>query len=165
MLTLYIADVERDVGMKKLSQEEAAKVLEDMKVKMEIPKAAVTQWKKNTALDMAIEALKHSEVPNSSDCISRQAAIDVLKGLPTWWADEGGHYGGAQPPMVALLDPEDAVSAIENLPSAQPEREKGKWTKDCACEICGFKPWYERDIHTLSFCPNCGAKMSGGEQE
>ena len=54
------------------------------------------------------------------DVISRQAAIDALKGLPTWWADEGGYYGGAQPPMVALLDPEDAVSAIENLPSAQP---------------------------------------------
>jgi hypothetical protein len=56
------------------------------------------------------------------DSISRQAAIDVLKGLPTWWADEGGYYGGAQPPMVALLDPEDAVSAIENLSSAQPEQ-------------------------------------------
>ena len=55
------------------------------------------------------------------DLISRQAAIDALKGLPTWWADEGGYYGGAQPPMVALLDPEDAVSAIENLPSAQPD--------------------------------------------
>ena len=57
----------------------------------------------------------------SEDVISRQAAIDALKGLPTWWADAGGYYGGAQPPMVALLDPEDAVSAIENLPSAQPE--------------------------------------------
>ena len=55
------------------------------------------------------------------DLISRQAVIEALKGLPTWWADEGGYYGGAQPPMVALLDPEDAVSAIENLPSAQPE--------------------------------------------
>ena len=121
MPTLYIADVERDVGMKNLSRKEAAKVLEGMKVKIEIPKAAVTQWKRNTALDMAIEALKYSEVPNSSDCISRQAAIDALKGLPTWWADEGGYYGGAQPPMVALLDPEDTVSAIENLPSAQPE--------------------------------------------
>jgi len=56
-----------------------------------------------------------------TELISRQEAIDALKGLPTWWADEGGYYGGAQPPMVALLDPEDAVSAIENLPPAQPE--------------------------------------------
>lgn len=55
----------------------------------------------------------------SNDTIYRQAAIEALKGLPTWWADEGGYYDGAQPPMVALLDPEDAVSAIENLPSAQ----------------------------------------------
>jgi len=57
----------------------------------------------------------------NDDLISRQAAIDAIKGLPTWWADEGGYYGGAQPPMKALLDPTDAVSAIENLPSAQPE--------------------------------------------
>ena len=56
-----------------------------------------------------------------SDLISRQAAVDALKGLPTWWAAGGGYYGGAQPPMVALLDAEDAVSAIEYLPSAQPE--------------------------------------------
>ena len=55
------------------------------------------------------------------DLISRQEAIDVLKGLPTWWADEGGYYGGAQPPMEALLEPDDAISALENLPSAQPE--------------------------------------------
>lgn len=53
--------------------------------------------------------------------IERQAATDAVKGLPTWWADEGGYYGGAQPPMKALLDPEDVVSAIENLPSAQAE--------------------------------------------
>ena len=79
--------------MKKLSQEESAKVLEDMKVKMEIPKAAVTQWKKNTALDMAIEALKHSEVPNSSDCISRQDAIDAIKTMSS-----------AQPEIIRCKD-------------------------------------------------------------
>ena len=42
-----------------------------------------------------------------------------------------------------------------------PERKVGKWTEDNACEFCGFKPWYERDIHTLSYCPNCGADMRG----
>ena len=44
--------------------------------------------------------------------------------------------------------------------AAQPERKKGKWTEDNACPFCGFQPWYERDIHTLSFCPNCGARMT-----
>ena len=41
----------------------------------------------------------------------------------------------------------------------QPEREKGEWTKGNACEFCGFQPWYEGDIHTLSYCPNCGSDM------
>ena len=71
--------------------------------------------------EMPSASINCSEFPNSSDTIYRQAAIDALKGLPTWWADEGGYYGGARPPMVALLDPEDAVSAIENLPSAEPQ--------------------------------------------
>ena len=104
------------------------------------------------------------------DLISRQAAIDALKGLPTWWADEGGYYGGAQPPMEALLEPEDAISALENLPSAQPERKKGKWINAYPdiepnpmfmygiCSVCG----YEQAISDkLKFCPNCGADMRG----
>lgn len=74
MLTLYIADAERDAGMKNLSRKEALEILNGMKVKIKIPKAAVMQNKRNAALDMAIEALKYSEIPNSStDCISRQA--------------------------------------------------------------------------------------------
>lgn len=45
-------------------------------------------------------------------------------------------------------------------------RKKGKWTKENACEFCGFQPWFERDIHTLSFCPNCGADLrEEGETE
>ena len=51
------------------------------------------------------------------------------------------------------------LQRILEQPTIETERKKGEWTKDCACEICGFKPWYERDIHTLSFCPNCGADM------
>lgn len=57
------------------------------------------------------------------------------------------------------------IGVLNNVPTIEPERKKGKWTKDCACEICGFKPWYERDIHTLSFCPNCGADMRGDEHD
>ena len=77
------------------------------------------------------------------DLISRQAAIDALKGLPTWWADGGGYYGGAQPPMVALLDPEDAVSAIDNLPSAQPEIIR---CRDCLMHgVCRFEKAFGLD--------------------
>lgn len=46
-----------------------------------------------------------------------------------------------------------------NAPTIEPERKKGRWTDNNACPFCGFQPWYERDIHTLSFCPNCGADM------
>lgn len=87
-----------------------------------------------------------------SDLIDRQEAIKALKGLPIYWADE-----------EALLEPKDAIFAIENLPTAEPKR--GKWTKENACEFCGYKPWYERDIHTLNFCSHCGADMRGEKNE
>jgi len=57
------------------------------------------------AVDMAIEALKYSEVPNSSECISRQAAIDAVSEA---CFELRGVFGRC----------EDALKA---LPSAQPE--------------------------------------------
>ena len=41
------------------------------------------------------------------------------------------------------------------------ERKKGEWTKNNTCPFCGFLPWYYGDIHTLSFCPNCGSDLRG----
>ena len=64
--------------MKNLSPKEAIAILSDMKIDIPVPKAAVTQRKRNVALDMAISALSCSEIPNSSDSISRQAAIETL---------------------------------------------------------------------------------------
>ena len=76
MTTHCIVDAEKDADMKSLSQEEAIAILNDMKIEFPVPKAAVTQRKRNVALDMAISAMSCSETPNSSDTISRQAAID-----------------------------------------------------------------------------------------
>ena len=61
-----------------MTVDEAIICLSDMKIKVAIPKAAVTQIKRNLALDMAINALNCSEIPNNSDTISRQAAIDKI---------------------------------------------------------------------------------------
>jgi hypothetical protein len=45
-----------------------------------------------------------------------------------------------------------------------PEDEDGEWTS-YACSMCKHTTdSYYRDVHDLSrYCPNCGAKMKGGE--
>ena len=55
---------------KKLTNNEAVKILDDLKVKIDIPKSAVTQRNRNIALDMAIQA------------IEEQRWIPVSEGLP-----------------------------------------------------------------------------------
>lgn len=52
-------------------------------------------------------------------------------------------------------------ATIKHMPTIE-ARKTGEWTSENACEFCGFQPWYENDIHTLSYCPNCGADMRGG---
>ena len=56
------------------------------------------------------------------------------------------------------------LQAIQEQPTIE-ERKKGAWTDNNACPFCGFQPWYERDIHTLSFCPNCGADLRGEDDD
>ena len=83
------------------------------------------------------------------DLISRQDVLNYIDTMPSELTSNGRR-------MIRRIR---LTEYIEELPSAQPERKRGEWTAECACEFCGFQPWYERDIHTLSFCPNCGADM------
>ena len=92
------------------------------------------------------------------DLISRQALLEKKKRIP-----------------IAMIVTEDKiiyrdvvfVKDIEVLPSADPERKKGKWIdksggiKDAwnYCSICG-----EQAIDLYDFCPNCGADMRGEEE-
>ena len=80
-----------------------------------------------------------------NDPIDRQTAIDA-------------HYEYCNKHPNASF-PVWSLKILEDLPSAQPQRKRGEWTNNNSCPFCGFEPWYERDIHSLSFCPNCGADM------
>ena len=98
-----------------------------------------------------------------NDTISRQAAIDAL--------DKRFDSIPMEQTTEILLLRKD----LRNLPSAQPQRMRGKWTygedeygiDGYHCDKCGFfVPWdythkfidFIKDYH---FCPNCGADMRG----
>lgn len=95
------------------------------------------------------------------DLISRKAAIETV-GINTW-----------------------AGQRLSRLPSAEPQRKKGKWIKMSdvdgvywACSECGeelprvskFDPQFDlfprlKSIEKTNYCPNCGADMRGEENE
>lgn len=72
-------------------------------------------------------------------------------------------------PSSPTTDREDrlinyCISAVKNFPAADVRPvAKARWK--CvsigryACSYCGDEPYYSGDIHTLRFCPNCGATM------
>lgn len=49
---------------------------------------------------------------------------------------------------------------LNEIPAAdvRPVRH-GRWGVKNECSECGCQPWFERDIHTINFCPKCGADM------
>ena len=93
----------------------------------------------------------YSEFPNNSDTISRQQAIDELH--------------GKDPSQI--WDTADIEVWLNTLPSAQPERKKGKWIHNSPvtmkCDQCGLviKDW---DWHRFKYCPNCIADMRGDKE-
>lgn len=63
----------------------------------------------------------------------------------------------------------DAVSLVESMPSAQPERKTGRWLYDeerCATGIYAICSACDESIYqtgNFRYCPNCGARMMEGE--
>ena len=103
-----------------------------------------------------------------NDLISRQAAIDALD-------EYFGRIGKLK--RRGLTKGEraislDVVGAIRTLPSAQPERKKGRWIPHededgehygDKCSECG--EWYVMPYGKTNFCPKCGADMRGEKHE
>ena len=102
-----------------------------------------------------------------AEYIEREALIEHIKDLPTWWSDGGGVYEGINTKYPdGMFDCEDVVGSIENAPAADvvPVRH-GRWQDNgipesmlCECSACGFTC----GAYSFSYCPNCGTKMDGG---
>lgn len=86
------------------------------------------------------------------DMISRQAAVSGISDLLML------ELKGERLPTY-----NEVYRAIYNLPSAQPERKKGKWEiyvismldgEGCRCSECGFE-----GAPSWDYCPHCGSDM------
>lgn len=127
------------------------------------------------AFDMAISALQEQEAKhsiessltqNALDLISRQAAIDKADSLYRDTKNDECYMITGYNHAIS-----DIRAILKSLPSAQPERKKGKWipqdhnkTNGIAstlvyycpkCSVCGHCDNY------TNFCSNCGADMRG----
>ena len=94
------------------------------------------------------------------DLISRQAAIDAL-------------HMHLMYRMGTDSNKKRLDEWINNLPSAQPERNRGYWIEvddhynriSGRCSVCGWEShMYEDDVVGMDFCPNCGARLQEGEE-
>ena len=101
------------------------------------------------------------------DFISRRAAIDELGEEPEVWSGEDEYEMGLNNQWHS------DVIALKSLPAADVAQVRhGRWETEIitdvyglkhacyACSVCGVANNDEYD-----FCPNCGAKMDGGEDD
>lgn len=95
-----------------MTNSEAIAVLEDMKVKIDLPNAAVTQRKRNEALEMAIRSLVNDEYV---DAVWREVCKTMSTPTPSGYPilpktviEEMQHPGkpddDSDPPYVCRLD-------------------------------------------------------------
>lgn len=118
----------------------------------------VSSAKKIEALAEAIRLLKNeeSEKPTGSDdCISRQ---DVLSEIIRFSTEEG-----------SSVECQQLYCDVNNMPSITPIRPKAHWILDetdnsRTCSNCNCQLWTSDILRgDACYCPNCGAKMDGGE--
>ena len=107
-----------------------------------------------------------------SDLIERQAVFDSLEKVADLFpykvvgdADTYSKYNEAWNDAIGRAEME-----IESLPSVTPKPRTGEWMKSYADhEAFGIRPFFrfcsecnEATVHPYNYCPNCGAKMNGG---
>lgn len=108
----------------------------------------------------SVEPETKQQATVSSDCIYRQQALEAIRNIKA--------ITGTFDDEILLIDKAQAQTELMMLPSAQPERNKGKWidSRDVCwlCSECGkWLDVLQGDVD-MNFCPNCGADMRGEEE-
>jgi rubrerythrin len=95
-----------------------------------------------------------------NDLISRQQAIDAIHCDIT--------VTGKQNAELVASTIGAFVDRIKALPSAQPERKKGKWIGKypvtSVCSECNYLI-HDSKVKAFAYCPNCGADMRGEQDD
>lgn len=99
-----------------------------------------------------------------AEYIDKQTVIDTLDGLcdiVCQYSKRVCQYCKKRREfMCGACNLGSAFDVLKELPAADvaPVRH-GRWGKKNECSECGCQPWFERDIRSLHYCPNCGARM------
>lgn len=136
-----------------MTNEEAIEYIHDMRCDIRNNSNYSITDKENTALNMAIEALKAEPC---GDCVSRRAMLDGLASIAKAKARSDAQH--------ALMG--RVMFFTEHLPPVTPKQRTGKWINNhTTCECCGWQMiddvMESPNIVFFPFCPNCGAKMEG----
>ena len=101
--------------------------------------------------------------------MNSQQAINLLKGLEQSLDDYCELNDEGKAAFRMAIEALELFGNAEQLPSAQPEREKGKWIADnhdfWVCSNCKFPSEAHGANILYKFCPNCGADMRGADDE
>ena len=97
-----------------------------------------------------------------SDLIDRKKALDEISKIDTSIIPSGWVKGYVDETI------KETQRIIRTLPSAEPERKKGKWSNykdEHCCSVCKcvvISGCWDDEIR-YDYCPYCGAEMSEGE--
>ena len=112
-----------------------------------------------------------------SDLIRRSDAIEAIE-VVDWYHQNRNKdmvSGANSDEHQAWYKADDVYKALKEVPSA--DRPRGEWIADeyggCRCSVCGVRE--ERFVYGLgeywhgrgesNFCPNCGVRMKGADDE
>ena len=107
-----------------------------------------------------------------NDCISRKAAIEAIKEDKIDLTNPNvvavfKATGDFEKVETQVMTCDRHIEILKELPSAQPERMRGKWING-TCNQCGSHAPYwamATTYYRSNFCPNCGADMRGKQDE